>query len=133
MTLRAAPLERDNRSSAECVFRLFGAGIEALVLAGAVIAPVLFEVAVADHCAEGEDGFGAVQAPSGPSDVEAVGDEVPAGSLDDAGGDGPAFCEGLVVAQVLVPGVQVAGAGVGSGSPARGQAGGAGLGGDLLR
>lgn len=73
------------------------------MLAGEVVAPVLFEVAVADHCAEGEDGFGAVQAPSGPSDVEAVGDEVPACSLDDAGRDGPAFREGLVVAQVLVP------------------------------
>jgi hypothetical protein len=73
------------------------------VLAGEVVAPVLFEVAVADHGAEGEDGFGAVQAPSGPSDVEAVGDEVPACSLDDAGRDGPAFREGLVVAQVLVP------------------------------
>ena len=50
------------------------------MLAGEVVAPVLFEVAVADHCAEGEDGFGAVQAPSGPSDVEAVG-EVGAGML----------------------------------------------------
>ena len=94
------------------------------MLAGEVVAPVLFEVAVADHCAEGEDGFGAVQAPSGPSDVEAVGDEMAACSLDDAGRDGPAFREGLVVAQVLVPGVQVADAGIRAGSPAGGQAGG---------
>jgi hypothetical protein len=70
------------------------------VLAGEVEAPVPFEVAVADHGAEGEDGFGAVQAPSGPADVEAVGDEMPACSLDDAGRDGPAVSEGLVVAQV---------------------------------
>ena len=85
------------------------------MLAGEVVVPVLFEVAVADHCAEGEDGFGAVQAPSGASDVEAVGDEVPAGSLDDAGGDGPAVCEGLVITEVLVPGAEVADAGVGAG------------------
>ena len=90
------------------------------MLAGEVVAPVLLEVAVADHGAEGEDGFGAVQAPSGPADVEAVGDEMPACSLDDAGRNRPAFREGLVVAQVLVPGTQVADAGVGSGSPARG-------------
>ena len=52
--------------------------MEPLVLAGEVEAPVFPEVAVADDRAEGEDGFGAVQAPSGPSYVEAVGDEVPA-------------------------------------------------------
>ena len=52
---------------------------------------------------------------------------MPACSLDDAGGDGPAVREGLVVAQVFVPGVQVAHAGVRAGSPAAGQAGGAGL------
>jgi hypothetical protein len=51
------------------------------VLAGEVEAPVLLEVAVGDDRAEGEDGFGAVEAPSGPSDVEAVGDEVPATSF----------------------------------------------------
>jgi hypothetical protein len=79
------------------------------VLAGEVVAPVLFEVAVADDGAEGEDGFGSVQASSRAADVEAVGDEVPAGALDDAGRDGLALREGLVVAQVLVPGVQVAG------------------------
>lgn len=103
------------------------------MLAGEVEAPVFLEVPVADHRAQGQDGFGAVQAPSGPSNVEAVGDEMPACSLDDAGRDGPAVGEGLVVAQVLVPGVQVAHAGVHAGSPAAGQAGGAGLSGDLLR
>jgi hypothetical protein len=53
---------------------LRGAGVEPLVLAGEVEAPVLPEVAVADDRAQGEDGFGAVQAPSGPSYIEAVGD-----------------------------------------------------------
>ena len=49
------------------------------MLAGEVEPPVLLEVAVADHCPQGEDGFGAVQAPSGPSYVETVG--VDAGML----------------------------------------------------
>ena len=94
---------------------LLNAGVEPLVLAFEVESPVFLEVAVADDCAEGKDGFGAVLAPSGASDVEAVGDEVPAGSLDDAGGDGPAVCEGLVITEVLVPGAEVADAGVGAG------------------
>jgi hypothetical protein len=51
------------------------------MLADEVEAPVLPEVAVADDRAQGQDGFGAVQAPSGPSYVEAAGDEVPACSL----------------------------------------------------
>src|SRR6202034_4283507 len=99
------------------VLSLLDAGVEALVLAFEVESPVLLEVAVADSGAEGEDGFGAIQAPSGAADVETVADEVPAGSLDDAGGDGPAVCEGLAVAEVLVPGAEVADAGVGSVSP----------------
>jgi hypothetical protein len=77
-------------SSSECVLALFDAGVEPLVLAFEVEWPVLLEVAVADDRAEGEDGLGAVQAPSGTADVEAVGDEVPACAFDDAGGDGPA-------------------------------------------
>ena len=74
------------------------------MLTGEVEAPVFFEVAVADDRAQGEDCLGAVQAPSGAADVEAVGDEMPACSLDDAGRNRPAFREGLIVAQVLVPG-----------------------------
>jgi hypothetical protein len=62
---------------APSVLSLLGAGVAPLVLAGEVEAPVLFEVAVAGHRAEGEDGFGAVQSPSGAADVEAVGAEVP--------------------------------------------------------
>jgi hypothetical protein len=46
-------------------------------------APVVLEVAVADDRAQGEDGFGAVQAPSRSADIETVGDQVAACSLDD--------------------------------------------------
>jgi hypothetical protein len=60
------------------------------VLAGEVVAPVFLEVAVADHGAQGEDGFGAVQAPPCSADVEPVADQVAAGSLDHPGGDRPA-------------------------------------------
>jgi hypothetical protein len=44
-----------------------------------VEAPVFLEVAVADHGAQGEDGLGAVQAPSCSADVEPVADQVSAG------------------------------------------------------
>ena len=52
---------------------LVNAGIEPLVLAFEVESPVLLEVAVADDRSEGEDGLGAVQAPSRASQIEAVG------------------------------------------------------------
>ena len=110
---------------------LVNAGVEPLVLTGEVEAPVLLEVPVADDGAEGEDGLGAVQAPSGPSDVETVGYEVAACSLDDAGRDRPAGVEGLVVAQELALVPQVADARVGAGAPAAFQSGGIGFGGDL--
>ena len=45
----------------ECVLPLGSAGVEPLLLAGEVEAPVFAEVAVADHRPEGEDGFGAFQ------------------------------------------------------------------------
>jgi hypothetical protein len=48
------------------------------VLAGGMEGPVVVEVAVGDQGAELEDGFGAVKAPAGAGDVEAVGDEVAA-------------------------------------------------------
>jgi hypothetical protein len=69
------------------------------VLAGEVEAPVFLEVAVADHCAQGEDGSGAVQSPSCSGNVEPVADQVAAGSLDYPGRDGPARGQGLVVVQ----------------------------------
>ena len=100
------------------------------MLAGEVESPVFREVAVADDRAQGEDCLGAVQAPSRAADREAVGDEVPAGALDDPGRDRPAGREGLVVTQVLAFVSQVADASVGAVPPAAGQAGGVGFGGD---
>jgi hypothetical protein len=107
------------------------AGVEPLVLLGQVVAPVVVEVAVADHCAQGEDSFGAVQSPAGSGDVEPVADQVAAGSFDDAGGDGPARGQRLVVAQELVLAGEIADAGVGAGPLGGGQACGLGFGGDL--
>jgi hypothetical protein len=118
-------------SCAERVLALDGAWVEALVLLGEVEVPVLVEVAVADDGAQGEDGLGAVEAPSGASYAEAVGDDVAAGALDDPGGDRPALREGLVVAEAAGPGGEVAGACAGSGALGPGEAGGAGLGGDV--
>ena len=62
---------------------------------------------------------------------EPVADQVAAGAFDDAGGDGPARSQGLVVAQVLVLAGQVADAGVSAGPLGAGEAGGVRLGGDL--
>jgi hypothetical protein len=88
-------------------------------------------IAVADHRAQGEDGFGAVEAPSGSGDAESVADDVPACSLDDAGGDGPARGQGLVVAQVLVLAGQVAHARIRAGPLGGGKSCGFRFGGDL--
>ena len=60
------------------------------MLAGELEAPVFLEVPVADHRAQGEDGFGAIQAPSGSGDVEPVADQVAACPFDDPGRDRPA-------------------------------------------
>lgn len=46
--------------------------------------------------AESADGSGAVQAPAGAGDVEAVGDQMACGALDGAAGDRPADSEGCV-------------------------------------
>jgi hypothetical protein len=54
------------RSGAECVLALGCVGVEPLVFAGEVEAPVVVEVAVADDGAQGEDGFGAGEAPVVP-------------------------------------------------------------------
>ena len=72
--------------------------VVAVVFLGEVVGPVGVEVVVAGQGAEFEDGFGALQAPAGAGDVHAVFDEVAAGAFDDAGGDGPALGEGVVVA-----------------------------------
>jgi len=85
------------------------------VFAGEVVAPVLVEVAVADHCAQGEDGLGALEPPAGSGDVGPVADQVAAGSLDHSGRDGPARGQGLVVTQELLIASQVADARAGAG------------------
>lgn len=59
---------------------LVGRGVKAFVFAGGVVAPVAVEVAAGDHGAQSQDGFGSGQAPAGAGDVEAVGDQVAAGS-----------------------------------------------------
>jgi hypothetical protein len=80
-----------------------------VVLAGEAEAPAVVEVAVADDCAQGEDGSGAVQGPSCSGDVEPVADEVAEGSLDHPGGDGrqPARPPGPVTAAGAVGRFQI--------------------------
>ena len=62
---------------------LWCGGVEPLVLAGQVVAPVVVEVAVADDGAQGEDGLGALESPACSGDVEAVADQAAAGAFDD--------------------------------------------------
>jgi len=69
------------RSGAECVLALGCAGVEPLVFAGEVEAPVVVEVAVTDDGAQGEDAFGAGEAPPRSGDAESVTDDVPACSF----------------------------------------------------
>src|SRR5947199_6871822 len=54
--------------------------------------------------AEFEDGFRTVQAPTGAGNVEPILDQMPAGALDDAGGDRPAVGQrgGIVQVRALV-------------------------------
>src|ERR1039457_1928598 len=107
-----------------------------LAVALRVVAYVVAEVAVDDDGAELEDDLGTVEGPPGACNSEPVLDDESAGSLDHAGGDRPAFREGLVVAHVLVVvrqvgdgpvhagEVEVAGAGVRAGSRGDGGEGG---------
>jgi len=81
--------------------------VDAAVFLLEVVCPVLVEVAVAGQGAELEDGFGSGQASAGSGEVHAVLDEVAAGALDDAGGDGPALFQGVRVAQVAAVADQV--------------------------
>ena len=83
------------------------AEVVAVVLAGDVPVPVGVEVAAGGDGAHPEHGLGAGQAPAGSGDAEAVADDVPAGALDDAGGDGPALGERRGVAEVRFLGLQV--------------------------
>src|SRR6266566_5367561 len=75
--------------------------------------PVGVEVAVAAQRAELEDCLRAGQAPTGAGAVHAVFDQVPAGALDHAGGDGPASGERGRIVQVGLLVEQVGGGGVG--------------------
>src|SRR5580700_10211072 len=83
------------------------AEVVALVFAGDVPGPVGGQVAAGGDGAHPEHGLGACQAPAGSGDSEAVADDVPAGALDDPGGDGPAVREGCGVVQVWFLGLQV--------------------------
>jgi hypothetical protein len=74
-----------------CVLGLRRAGVEPLVCAGEAEAPVLVEVAFADHGTQGEDGFGAVQAPACSGDIGPIADH----SLNN---QGPV--EGFIIAAV---------------------------------
>ena len=88
--------------------------MDAFVFAAQVVEPVLVEVAVGEDGAEFEDGLGAIQSPPGPCDGHAVRDKMPAGALDDAGGDGPALGQGGGAVQVGCLGGQVVSAGFGA-------------------
>src|SRR5438045_5640061 len=83
------------------------AEVVAVVLAGDVPVPVGGGVAADGDGAHPEHGLGAGQAPAGAGDAEAVAGDVPAGALDDAGGDGPAPGERRGVVQEGFLGLQV--------------------------
>src|SRR6201981_2905438 len=104
--------------------------VYAVVLAAQVKCPVRLEVPVVDDGAEPEDGLGALEAPPGAGDVEAVADQVAGCAFDDAGGDRPSGGECLVVVQVLHVVGQVAHARFHAGLSAFGQPVLAGLGGE---
>src|SRR5664279_1955093 len=89
--------------------------VDAVAFLGEVVAPVVFEVAVAAKRAEPEDGLGTAESPAGAGEVHPVFDQVAAGAFDDPGGDRPAFRQRGRVVQV--PGLvgQVGGAGIGAG------------------
>jgi hypothetical protein len=52
------------------VLALGCAGVEPLVFAGQVVAPVVVVIAVGDDGAQGEDRFGALESPSGSAENE---------------------------------------------------------------
>src|SRR5438270_7144836 len=82
------------------VFRV----VDEFVLAAEMEAPVVLEVAGSDEGTELQDGLGAFKAPSRACDVHSVFHDVPAGALDDPGGDGPALpqCGGVAEVVLLV-------------------------------
>ena len=100
--------------------------VDAFVLAAEVEVPVVLEVAAGDQGAEFEDGLGAFESPSRASDVHSVLYEPACRALDDPGGDGPAFAQRGVVAEIGVLVVKVASGLVGAGALGRGVAVGGG-------
>src|ERR1700674_3685662 len=59
--------------------------------------PVVVQVPAGPERAQAEDGFGSPHAPAGSRDVQAVDDEVAAGALNDARGDGQPVAKVAVV------------------------------------
>ena len=66
-------------------------GVNAGALLGEVICPVAIKGTIAAQGAELEDRFGMSEPSAGAGDVHAVLDQMTASTLDDPGGDGPAF------------------------------------------
>src|ERR1700722_10573754 len=83
------------------------AEVVVLVFLGDVPVPVGVKVAAGGDGAHPEHGLGAGQAPAGSGDSEAVADDMPARTLDDPGGDGPAAGERGGVAEEGFLGLQV--------------------------
>lgn len=73
-----------------------------------VVAPVIGEVVIGDQGPQVQDGFGSFQTPAGSGDVEAIADQVAAGTLDGAGGDWPPLGECMVVVKEFGMAGQVA-------------------------
>ena len=84
----------------------------ALFFLSEVEGEVVVEVAVADQGAELQDGFGAVQAPSGSGHFHPVLDQPACRAFDQAAGDRPADGQEGGVVQVVLLVFQVIGAGV---------------------
>lgn len=71
--------------------------------------PVFVEVATGTQRPEPEDGLGTGEGPACTGDVHAVLDEVAAGALDDASGDGEAGGQILVILEMVLEAEQVVG------------------------
>src|SRR5262249_5579340 len=98
--------EREVSTGRACI----AGAVDTLMFVCEVVAPVLLEVVVADDGAHLEDGLGAVEAPAGAGDVHAVLDQMPAGTLDDTGGNRPSTLQGSGIVEVRPLADQVAGA-----------------------
>ncbi len=81
-----------------------------------VVVEVVAEVAGAVQGAELEDGFGAIQAPSGAGDFQSVLDDPASRTLDETAGHGPSGGEEGGVVQVVLLVLEVVRAVVGAGA-----------------